>query len=150
MAWEHERESSGVRRFCPTRAVLRPTDPGTGARVFFLRRTRGRLIRAGSPNPIYDLFPPRGAIITPDADRDAMKLLASLNGKHLDTHPGDSRLEARIASFEMAARLQLSAPEVLDISKETEATRRLYGLENSVTEDFGRNCLVARRCSSAE
>jgi hypothetical protein len=54
-------------------------------------------------------------------------------------------LEARIASYELAARLQLSAPEVLDISKESPATRKLYGLDTQITEDFGRNCLVARR-----
>src|SRR5205823_10307035 len=58
---------------------------------------------------------------------------------------GDSRLEARIASYEMAARLQLSAPDVLDISGESEATRKLYGVDEKITEDFGRNCLVARR-----
>ena len=58
---------------------------------------------------------------------------------------GDSRLDARIASYEMAAKLQLSAPEVLDISGESEATRKLYGLDAKVTEDFGRNCLIARR-----
>ncbi len=60
-------------------------------------------------------------------------------------HAGDSRLEARIASYEMAARLQLSAPEVMDLSKETDATRKLYGLDEKATEDFGRNCLIARR-----
>src|SRR5437764_8024191 len=59
--------------------------------------------------------------------------------------PGDSRLEARIRSYELAARLQLSAPEVLDVARESAATRRLYGLDDRVTEDFGRNCLVARR-----
>src|SRR5205085_6419974 len=68
-----------------------------------------------------------------------------LNGKHAAVHPDDSRLEARIASYEMAARLQLSAPEVLDISGETAATRKLYGLDRPVTADFGRNCLTARR-----
>jgi hypothetical protein len=54
-------------------------------------------------------------------------------------------LEARIASYELAAKLQLSAPEVMDISKESPATLRLYGIDEKVTEDFGRNCLVARR-----
>ena len=59
--------------------------------------------------------------------------------------PGDTRLEARIASYELAARLQLSAPEVLDLSSETAATQKLYGLDEPVTADFGRNCLIARR-----
>ena len=58
---------------------------------------------------------------------------------------GDSRLDARIASYELAARLQLSAPAVLDLSGETEQARKLYGLDEKITEDFGRNCLLARR-----
>src|SRR5207253_3044867 len=65
--------------------------------------------------------------------------------QHEATRAGDSRLEARIASYELAARLQLSAPDVLDVSGETAATRQRYGLDDPVTEDFGRNCLVARR-----
>jgi hypothetical protein len=68
-----------------------------------------------------------------------------MNREHLATHEGDSRLEARIASYEMAARLQLSAPEVLDISGESDATKKLYGLDNPLTEDMGRRCLTARR-----
>src|SRR5262249_8658555 len=59
--------------------------------------------------------------------------------------PGDSRLDARIATYELAARLQLSAPEVLDISGETAETRRLYGLDRPITQEFRRNCLIARR-----
>ena len=58
---------------------------------------------------------------------------------------GDSRLDARIASYEMAAKLQLSAPEVLDISGESEATRKLYGLDPRSPRTSGRNCLIARR-----
>ena len=67
------------------------------------------------------------------------------NRVHEAERPGDSRLEARIASYELAARLQLSAPEVLDLSRESRATRSLYGLDEPITEDFGRNCLIARR-----
>jgi hypothetical protein len=68
-----------------------------------------------------------------------------LNQAHLAQRQGDSKLEARIRSYEMAARLQVSAPEVLDISKESEATKKLYGLDDPTTEDFGHRCLVARR-----
>ena len=71
--------------------------------------------------------------------------MQKLNKSHQATREGDSRLDARIASYELAARLQLSAPEVLDISKESAATRKLYGLDDKITEDFGRNCLLARR-----
>jgi hypothetical protein len=104
------------------------------------------MIRVGRPNPINDLFPPASAkYITPEGERDGLAALEKLNRQHLATREGDSRLDARIASYEMAARLQLSAPQVLDISAETETTKRLYGLDRPVTEDFGRRCLVARR-----
>ncbi|MBS1872787.1 MAG: DUF1501 domain-containing protein [Acidobacteria bacterium] len=104
------------------------------------------MIRAGTPTPIHDLFPPSSAsFITKDAERDGLALLNRVNREHLAEHPGDSRLEARIASYEMAARLQLSAPEVLEIRGESEATRKLYGLDNEATADMGRRCLTARR-----
>lgn len=103
-------------------------------------------IRAGTPNPIHDLDPPPAAtFITKDSERDGMELLAKVNREHMRSRPADSRLEARIASYEMAARLQLSAPEVLDIGNESGATRRLYGLDSDVTADLGRRCLTARR-----
>ena len=72
-------------------------------------------------------------------------MLAELNREHLVGREADSRLDARIASYELAAKLQISAPEVLDIAKETPATHKLYGLDQPITEDFGRNCLIARR-----
>src|SRR5205807_1115481 len=95
--------------------------------------------------PIFDLFPPPRPGITPRIEADGLALLNRLNREHLAARAGDSRLEARIASYELAARLQLSAPEVLDVSGESAATRRLYGLDEKVTQDFGRNCLLARR-----
>ena len=69
-------------------------------------------------------------------------MLAELDREHLVGREADSRLDARIASYELAAKLQVSAPEVLDVSRETPATHRLYGLDQPITEDFGRNCLV--------
>jgi hypothetical protein len=103
-------------------------------------------IRAGTPAPIHDLRPAASArFITPDSEREGLSLLARMNETHRAAHEGDSRLEARIASYEMAARLQLSAPAVLDVSGETEATRRLYGLDSPVTADMGLRCLIARR-----
>jgi hypothetical protein len=107
---------------------------------------QGTMIRAGSSNPIYDLFPPKSAsYITPQSETDALQVLNTINQEHLASRQGDSRLEARIASYELAAKLQISAPEVMDLSSETAATKRLYGIDNPITEDFGRNCLVARR-----
>ena len=72
-------------------------------------------------------------------------MLNQLNREHAATRVGDSRLDARIQSYELAARLQVSAPEVLNLTGETEATKKLYGLDEKETEDLGRNCLVARR-----
>jgi hypothetical protein len=104
------------------------------------------LIKASSPTPITDLFPPGSAkFITRDSEAEGLALLNELNREHLHEWQGDSRLEARIASYEMAARLQLSAPEVLDLARETQSTRRLYGVGEQPTDDFGRRCLVARR-----
>jgi hypothetical protein len=104
------------------------------------------MIRAASANPIYDLNPPASAkFITKESDKEGLRVLAELNRSHLQNREDDSRLEARIASYEMAARLQLSAPEVMDISGESAATRKLYGLDETITADFGRNCLIARR-----
>jgi hypothetical protein len=106
----------------------------------------GTIIRPTAKNPIADLFPPDSAkYITKQSETDGLALLDELNREHLARHEGDSRLDARIQSYELAARMQLSAPEVLDVSAETEATRRLYGVDDKVTQDFGQRCLVARR-----
>lgn len=103
-------------------------------------------IRVGAPAPIHDLRPPASAaFITPESEREGLALLAQVNEAHRSEHAGDSRLDARIASYEMAARLQLSAPKILDISGESETTRKLYGLDSEITRDMGMRCLIARR-----
>jgi hypothetical protein len=123
-----------------------PNGPANWSAGFLPASHQGTMIRASSANPIYDLFPPKeAAYITAASEKDTRSLLRELNREHMAERGGDSRLDARIASYEMAARLQLSAPEVLDISGESDATRKLYGLDSKVTEDFGRNCLIARR-----
>ena len=107
---------------------------------------QGTIIKATAPNPIADLFPPQSAkYITKASEADGLELLKKLNREHLEKWPGDSRLDSRIASYELAAKMQLSAPEVLDLAGESDATKKLYGLENKESEDFGRNCLLARR-----
>jgi hypothetical protein len=107
---------------------------------------QGTMVRVGRENPIHDLFPSKSAtFISKESERDTHSLLERMNRDHLTTRPGDSRLEARIASYEMAARLQLSAPQVLDISNESDATKKLYGIDEKITEDFGTRCLIARR-----
>jgi len=107
---------------------------------------QGTIIRPTASVPISDLYPPKWAkYISRASETDGLKLLEKLNRAHLAENPGDSRLEARIASYELAAKMQLSAPEVLDLSKETKATHQLYGTDSPATADFARNCLTARR-----
>lgn len=104
------------------------------------------MIKPNDPTPIPNLNPPTSAEqINPASESDGLKLLKTLNRQHLEQRPEDLRLEARIASFELAARMQASAPEVLDLSQETEQTGQSYGLDNETTEPFGKNCLIARR-----
>ena len=111
---------------------------------------QGTLIKPSAPNPIHNLFPPESAeFITPESEQEGLSLLNTLNREHLQAYPGDSRLDARVLSYELAARMQLGAPPVLDESSESEATKRLYGLDDKKTEAFGRNCLAARRLSEA-
>lgn len=103
-------------------------------------------IRVGTPTPIHDLRPPKEAgFITEESERGGLALLDQVNEMHAADRAGDLRLDARIASYEMAARLQLSAPTVLDISGESKATRDAYGLDEPITADMGQRCLVARR-----
>ncbi|MBI3735053.1 DUF1501 domain-containing protein [Candidatus Sumerlaeota bacterium] len=122
-----------------------PNGPANWSAGFLPTRCQGTMIRPGDKNPIYDLFPAENASITVESEADTLALLNRMNRRHQATREGDSRLDARIASYELAAKLQLSAPEVLDISKESDATRKLYGVDEKPTEDFGRNCLIARR-----
>ena len=81
------------------------------------------------------------------SDRASKDFLRILNDEHLKQNPGDTDLAARIASYELAARMQLSAPEAADLTGESPATKRLYGLDdpNPILAGFGRNCLLARR-----
>lgn len=85
---------------------------------------QGTLIAAGAPQPITHLQPPAGAThLTPASRADGLALLREMNTAHAAERPDDSRLTARIASYELAARLQLSAPELLDLGGETAATK---------------------------
>jgi len=122
-----------------------PNGPANWSAGFLPAEYQGTMVRVGTKNPIFDLFPPEGAPVTKESEKDGLALLGKLNRAHQAGREGDSRLEARIQSYELAARLQLSAPEVLDITGETEATRQRYGLDDKNTEEFGRRCLVARR-----
>lgn len=107
---------------------------------------QGTVIDAGGKNPVPDLFPSeRFTFAHRDADREGLELLRQMNESHAFGRNEDTRLESRIRSYELAANMQLSAPEAFDLAKETEATHKAYGLNEKITEDFGRRCLLARR-----
>src|SRR5436190_13291610 len=113
---------------------------------FLPARYQGTLINAASPQPVPDLFADsQASFATGEADRATRVALEAMNRRHAAERPGDSRLEARIVAGELAARMQLSAPEAFDISKETAETQTAYGVNQKETEDFGRRCLLARR-----
>ena len=94
-------------------------------------------------SPIRHLNLPKG--VTPETRRRQLEILRQLNEQHLKSREGQSELEARIRAYELAYRMQASAPEAVDLSKETEATKKLYGFGKKDTEPFGRCCLMARR-----
>lgn len=93
--------------------------------------------------PVHNLNPTRP--LPPGAQLESLKYLAELNRRHQAGHPGESELEARIQNYELAARMQLAALDVLDMSKESETTRKAYGLDNPLTAGFGLRCLMARK-----
>ena len=107
---------------------------------------QGTAIQASQAEPLHGLLAPSSAtFITPQSERDGLDLLNETNREQLMDVDHDARLEARIHAYELAAKMQLSAPEVFDLSQETQATLQAYGLNNPVTEDFGKRCLLARR-----
>lgn len=107
---------------------------------------QGTTINAASAQPVPDLFASsKFAFANRNGDAAGLALLDKMNRQHAAQHPHDSRLEARIASYELAAKMQLSAPEAFDVSREPESVHKSYGLDDKVTEDFGRRCLLATR-----
>lgn len=123
-----------------------PGGPRNWSAGFLPTQHQASMIRPDRAQPIADLFPADSAgFVTAESDRDGREALARLNRIHQRGRSDDLRLEARIASYELAARLQLSAPEALDIANETAEVRELYGVDREPTADFGRRCLVARR-----
>ncbi|HMP01536.1 MAG TPA: DUF1501 domain-containing protein [Gemmatales bacterium] len=94
-------------------------------------------------DPIVDLRPP--AAISAEQQRARLKLLTQLNEKHLERHPGEADFLARINSYELAFRMQMAAPEVIDLDQEPDHIKKLYGLDDPMTAYFGRQCLLARR-----
>jgi hypothetical protein len=103
---------------------------------------QGTIFRSAG-DPIYDLKPPEG--MTAEQMRARLDLLGKLNEMDLEKNPGNSELAARITAYELAFRMQGTAPEAVDLTGETEATKKLYGLHDPITAPFGRQCLIARR-----
>ena len=94
-------------------------------------------------SPILDLRP--RAEFTPAHQRKNLDLLAKLNQKHANQHPGDETLATRMESYELAFRMQMEVPQILDLDQETASTQQSYGIGQPETEAFGRKCLLARR-----
>jgi hypothetical protein len=123
-----------------------PAEPAGGARNwgtgFMPASYQGTLFRSGA-NPILHLRPPAG--IDTNRQRQKLDLLRSLNEHHRSTRTEDSELTARMASYELAFRMQAAAPEAVDLAGESQRTKEEYGLNRPECAEFGRRCLLARR-----
>ena len=130
--------------------------PKNWGSAFLPASSQGTAIFPQRENPIDDLTP-HSDFVTPASEQAGHALLKRMNRRYQQQHPGDSRLEARIRSYELAAQMQLSAPEALDISGEPQHIMKMYGLDRlgatypdtinpqEEAEYFGRKCLIARR-----
>ncbi|MFK8114276.1 MAG: DUF1501 domain-containing protein [Rubripirellula sp.] len=130
--------------------------PKNWGAAFLPASSQGTAIFPQRENPIEDLLP-HADYVTKQGDRDGLRLLNRMNRRFQQQRDNDSRLDARIRSYELAARMQLSAPEALDISGEPDHVMKMYGLDRlgatypdkinpaEEAEYFGRKCLIARR-----
>ncbi|HTI50046.1 MAG TPA: DUF1501 domain-containing protein [Planctomycetaceae bacterium] len=121
-----------------------PSAAANWGNAFLPAKYQGTVFR-GEGNPILDLRPPGS--YSPEKQKASFEFLARLNDEHARANPGDTELAARIEAYELAARMQLSAPEVADLSRETAATRALYGVDRPDRQQatFSRICLLGRR-----
>jgi len=132
----------------PTFVVLpdRRSLPNGGASNWgsgFLPAEHQGVMLGGGSQPIRNLF--AGSDIDARADRDSFQMLEALNHRHLEGREANDLLVARLRSYQLAAQMQVSIPEVLDFADETAATLQLYGTQHEATADCGRRCLLARR-----
>ena len=116
--------------------------PAVYGQGFLPAAYQGTSFRPGR-SPILNLNPPAG--MQAGEQRDLLATLRKMNEQHLETRNYDSELAARIESYELAFRMQMSAPEATDVSGESDATKQLYGLDDPVSAGFGGRCLLARR-----
>lgn len=103
---------------------------------------QGTVVRSQEPR-ILNLDPPPG--LRGASQEKILAYLRRINQEHLSRHPGEHDLAARMQSYELAAGMQVAAKDALDISKETEATQKMYGIDDPVTQEYGTRCLIARR-----
>ncbi|MEZ6091381.1 MAG: DUF1501 domain-containing protein [Pirellulaceae bacterium] len=103
---------------------------------------QGTTMRSGK-NPVLNLHPP--AEIGELRQRSTLDFLQRMNTRHLEQRDGDDELQARVAAYELAFRMQAAAPEIVDLSAETQETLSLYGIDDPTTREFGERCLLARR-----
>src|SRR5215212_5396017 len=122
-----------------TQIVNGPRNWGAG---FMPALYQGIRIQGGS-EPIPNLNTPEA--ITPEQQRAKLTFLEQVNRKYAAAHPEQTELEARIASYELAFRMQAEAPGAVELAKETDATKQLYGIGEKETDTFGKQCLLARR-----
>ncbi len=109
---------------------------------FLPAAVQGTVFR-GAGEPVPDLSTPPGSEAA--ARNAGLEWVSGMNRKYAEEHPGDTSLEARLRSYELAARMQISVPETADFKSESEATRRMYGIDEKETEALGTQCLLARR-----
>jgi hypothetical protein len=129
----------------PGYIVISPSQPAQGAPLWtssFLPAAYQGTLVADLKNPIANLANARSSVAR---QREQLDVLRRLNELHRQRRPEDSQLSARIASFELAFRMEQQAPEAFNVGAESPATRRLYGLTDKTTEIFGTQCLMARR-----
>jgi len=141
----------------PDRRGFASNGPKNWGSAFLPTDHQGTIVRPGTRNPIADLFPRNAPFLSRQSDQRTLQLIGKFNRQHQAARPGDDRLLARIRSYELAARMQLAAPEALDLKHEPRHILKLYGLDHGKssfpseinpleeTDYFGRKCLVARR-----
>jgi hypothetical protein len=122
-----------------TQIVNGPRNWGAG---FMPAVYQGIRTQSGS-EPIPNLNTPEA--LTPQQQRSKLSFLEQINRRYAEAHPDQTELEARIASYELAFRMQAEAPGAVELAKETEATKKLYGIGEKETDTFGKQCLLARR-----
>ncbi len=137
-------------RDLPGFVVISPTQPAQGAPLWgssFLPATYQGTLVSDMTNPIANLKNPAFSSMQ---QRHQLDMLKDLNHLHQKQREEDSRLSARIESFELAFRMQARAPEAFDITNESPETKKLYGLDDKITENFGKQCLMARRLAERD